>query len=516
MKATCILFGLILWLQLFLYGDPLLAYEAKLISTSVDLELPYLVLLPDKYDPKNSYPLVAALHPYGEDSFSYAQRVVDLLGYPDFVFLFPQGPWPVQVYPNAPGFAWSTRYYYGLGHTNIGKQILPSFELIEKSINSVKSYYSIDSNNVFLIGEGQGGGHVLQLAGGSGILGSSISGYCSIGFPYANEYQWNRIARTSRKVLVFSEGIDPQSVNIGIHASDAKDSFSISSMRVRAVPLSIPGRIRIEYEELRDWILHHIHQDKLPDITEIVAIISSSKASKSQKCDALRLITYSEETGGYEYFRDALIALMMDDSTDPELLLWAVYTAGALRVKGTEDALLSISSDFDKQYVVSTSVPFLLGSDQSSRLHMGHSRPLKFMLGEDAFEQYMSNNIRLAAINALRKISSEYDIKGFEDNRTAVIAIADYLTPSHASLEPYTGDIIVSVSEIDMKSSEKFISILQNYRPGELMDAKVIRRGKLLDIRLINQAPYYDFRFVEDFVLNAGQASLAGRNELTS
>ena len=511
MKVSCIMFGLILWLQLFLYGDPLLAYEAKLITTSVDMELPYLVLLPANYNPKDSYPLVVALHPYGEDSFSYAQRVVDLLGYPDYVFLFPQGPWPVQVYPNAPGFGWNTRFYYGLGQTNIGKQILPSFELIEKSINNVKSYYSIDSNNVFLIGEGQGGGHVLQLAGGSRILGSSISGFCSIGFPYANEYQWNRISRTSRKVLVFSEGIDPQSVNIGIHASDAKDSFSISSMRVRAVPLTIPGRIRIEYEELRDWIIHHINQDKLPNVTEIAAIISSSKASKSQKCEALRLITYSEETDGYEYFREALIALMMDDSTDPELLLWAVYTAGALRVKGTEEALLRIAGNYDKQYAVPAAVPFLLNSAHSYHMQMGQSRPLNTVLDEEAFEQYRGKNMRVAAIYALRKISAEYDINGFEDNNTAIIAIRDYTAPSHALLEPFLGDIIVNISGKDIRSMEDLFSLLRKYPHGELLDAKVFRRGKLLNIRFSNNAPYYDFRYVEDFVLNTWQTSLAGR-----
>ena len=55
----------------------------------------YVVILPEEYDPRKSYPLIMLLHGYGDSPEEFS-KVADFINRQDFIYALPEGSYPLQ------------------------------------------------------------------------------------------------------------------------------------------------------------------------------------------------------------------------------------------------------------------------------------------------------------------------------------------------------------------------------------------------------------------------------------
>ena len=129
-----------------------LAAEIDTLSAPFQTELSYIVELPEDYDSTRSYPLIVALHGFGDRMGAYVGTAQSF--YPDgAIGLYPETtPYPVDLEGNL-GWAW---YMWGDSGFH-RKTVDQSTRWVLSCIQQVKEDYPVDPRKVFLYGFSQGG-----------------------------------------------------------------------------------------------------------------------------------------------------------------------------------------------------------------------------------------------------------------------------------------------------------------------------------------------------------------------
>lgn len=128
-----------------------LAAEVVVDTAYFDIELGYTVELPDEFDTSKTYPLIVALHGFGDRMSAYAGTAQAFC--PEgAIGLYPETPYPVDLEGNLgwTWYMWDTPEF----HKTTVEQ---STRWILKVIDLVKREYPVDLEKVFLYGFSQGG-----------------------------------------------------------------------------------------------------------------------------------------------------------------------------------------------------------------------------------------------------------------------------------------------------------------------------------------------------------------------
>jgi phospholipase/carboxylesterase len=123
-------------------------------SAPYTTDLGYTVELPDSYDSTRAYPLIVALHGFGDYMGAYVGTATQLC--PEgAIGLYPESPFPFE---NEGKIGWTWWLWAdsasGLSQQSTKEQ---SINWILSCINRVKTKYRVDTNAVFLCGFSQGG-----------------------------------------------------------------------------------------------------------------------------------------------------------------------------------------------------------------------------------------------------------------------------------------------------------------------------------------------------------------------
>jgi phospholipase/carboxylesterase len=123
-------------------------------SAPYTTDLGYTVELPDNYDSTKAYPLIVAIHGYGDRMGAYAGTNSQLCPQ-GAIGLYPESPFPFE---NEGKIGW-TWWLWADSASGMSQQLTKeqSIDWILSCIGRVKAKYRVDTNAVFLFGFSQGG-----------------------------------------------------------------------------------------------------------------------------------------------------------------------------------------------------------------------------------------------------------------------------------------------------------------------------------------------------------------------
>ena len=128
------------------------AAEVIVDTAFFDIELGYTVELPDDFDTSRTYPLIVALHGFGDHMSSYVGTARSF--YPaGAIGLYPETPFPFERDDGELGWAW---YMWGTPEFHKAT-VEQSTRWVLSCIELVKQNYPVDPRKVFLYGFSQGG-----------------------------------------------------------------------------------------------------------------------------------------------------------------------------------------------------------------------------------------------------------------------------------------------------------------------------------------------------------------------
>lgn len=128
------------------------AAEVIVDTAYFDIELGYTVELPDDFDTSRTYPLIVALHGFGDHMSSYVGTARSF--YPaGAIGLYPETPFPFERDDGELGWAW---YMWGTPEFHKAT-VEQSTRWVLSCIELVKQNYPVDPRKVFLYGFSQGG-----------------------------------------------------------------------------------------------------------------------------------------------------------------------------------------------------------------------------------------------------------------------------------------------------------------------------------------------------------------------
>ncbi len=123
----------------------LLSKAKMLLEEAKKKEWKPLVFPPKNYDPSRKYPLFIALHGYGGSPKNFTRRLHKFLTEKGYVFMAPYG---TEVY-GLKSFGWG--------------DVKKCEEKILKEIEEIRKKYSIDEENIILLGYSQGGSRAFSI-----------------------------------------------------------------------------------------------------------------------------------------------------------------------------------------------------------------------------------------------------------------------------------------------------------------------------------------------------------------
>ncbi|MCC6574802.1 MAG: prolyl oligopeptidase family serine peptidase [Planctomycetes bacterium] len=120
------------------------------------IEVPYEVILPDKLEDGRRYPLITALHGMAQDP-AQMRRDLNPLMKRDCVWLFPRGPYPLEVrgrHALRIGYAW---YMFDGDQQRLRASMEASCRHLLAVIDTVWNQHPVDLGRSALVGFSQGG-----------------------------------------------------------------------------------------------------------------------------------------------------------------------------------------------------------------------------------------------------------------------------------------------------------------------------------------------------------------------
>ncbi|CAG0926774.1 hypothetical protein PLCT1_00167 [Planctomycetaceae bacterium] len=152
-------------------------------SRPFTLDVPYEVVTPPTYEDGKRYPLVIALHGMGQDPGFLQRDLAPLLNKP-YVWLFPRGPYPLEVRGRQMriGYAW---YMYDGDQARLRASMELTSRHLLGLMDTVWNAYRLDLSRAAVLGFSQGG----YMAGVLGALNyRRFKAACSIAGRLKHEF----------------------------------------------------------------------------------------------------------------------------------------------------------------------------------------------------------------------------------------------------------------------------------------------------------------------------------------
>ncbi len=280
----------------------------------------YTVELPDGYDSTKTYPLVVAIHGYGDHMGAYVGTNSQLC--PEgAIGLYPESPFPFE---NEGSIGW-TWWLWADSASGMSQQSTKeqSINWILSCIGRVKAKYRVDTSAVFLYGFSQGGMLTYEIGTRyPGLFRGLIPAGGLLDYKFDSLHQFDTLCR--RLPLRALHGAYDSLVEFGA------DQASVDTLKNRGMPAELfryPAKHELTkemMEDARDFIASLLARD-MTESAEDSDRVPSRVASDTSLDERAKLIYElgSKRVTGSE---STLIALMKDRSA-PSMLRQTAYSA---------------------------------------------------------------------------------------------------------------------------------------------------------------------------------------------
>jgi phospholipase/carboxylesterase len=276
-------------------------------SAPYTTELGYTVELPDDYDSTRTYPLIVAIHGYGDRMSAYVGTASRL--YPEgAIGLYPESPFPFENEGSVgwTWWLWADDSASGLSHQSTKEQ---SINWILSCIDKVKAEYPVNTQAVFLYGFSQGGMLTYEIGiRYPGRFRGLIPAGGFLDFSFDSVHQFDSACR--HLPLRALHGAYDSLVLF------SADQASIDTLRNRGMPVEL----------LRYPAKHEITLEMIEDARDFVRSLLSPDPRPLQPIPS-----------------DLAAAYLTD--TSPEARSGLVYLLGSRRVTGAESLLTAVMKD---------------------------------------------------------------------------------------------------------------------------------------------------------------------------
>ena len=191
-------------------------------SRPFTLDVPYEVVTPPTYEEGKRYPLIVALHGMGQDPGFLQRDLAPLLAKP-YVWLFPRGPYPLEVRGRQMriGYAW---YMYDGDQGRLRASMELTSSHLLGLMDTVWNAYCLDLSRAAVLGFSQGG----YMAGVLGALNHRrFKAACSISGRLKHEFMAEAAQKAATRVKLAQvhggrdESVKPQAARLAVEACSA-------------------------------------------------------------------------------------------------------------------------------------------------------------------------------------------------------------------------------------------------------------------------------------------------------
>ncbi|MBN2378789.1 prolyl oligopeptidase family serine peptidase [candidate division WOR-3 bacterium] len=404
-------------------------------SAPFEIDLDYIVELPPGYDPTDTvttYPLIVALHGFGDYAGAYKGTAMNLC--PEgAIGLYPETAFPVSLDEKI-GWAWSiwgdSLYYL--------ETIDLSTRWILQVLEQVKQEYAVDSSKVFLFGFSQGGMMTYQ-----------------VGIQYPNLFRGLLPAGGWLEVPIDTDHpLDSAALDLSVRALHGAydDVVEWESGKAAVDTLQKYG---VPAEIMRYPVKHTLTKELYDDAQDFV-YCQLQEGSPKPLVDIL----WPKETLEPEEYAEFLNQVLCIDDPVPDI----------------EAGLLGLYDDITDSLVMERIV-YLLGA----RRCVG----AELFLSNIMTDETQTQGMRMAAYSALIKLGTEtawMQIKGVK-KRIAVLDVVPGSQADALGLEP--GDIVLSYNRKKISVLEDIQKAKETLKPDQEEVIMVIERdGHQIRIKL--------------------------------
>ena len=403
----------------------------QVLTRTAETEVPvgYIVELPAGYDSARTYPLVVAIHGFGDRMEAYIGTNSRLC--PEgAIGLYPESPYPMlSEKEGPPGFTWevwtdSTHWLQGEATAEA------SIRWILDAIHRVKQEYKVDPAGVFLFGFSQGGFLTFEV----GLRDPELfAGLLPAGgwLPWDSAGALNREAlRTPIRIL--------HGVNDDVCEFDAAQK-AYDTLKSRGAPVELmryPAKHQLTrelFEDARDFVWCVLHEHDRQPLSGL--LLTEEVLTEEERLDRLQYVLCATESND----EVANILLGQYEQAPLSVKVKTIYLLGARRCVSAEEFLRDVLWSADGI----PSVP----------------------------------ELRRAAFSALVKMATEYAWEIVEKTEMEV-AVRDVVPGGQAeSVGLRPGDIILSYDGKTIGSPEDIRAAKSEVAEDQEEVVVVVRRG---------------------------------------
>ncbi len=310
-----------------------LAAEAIVDTAYFNLKLGYTVELPPDFDTSKTYPLIVALHGYGDRMSSYVGTAQSFCPQ-GAIGLYPETPYPVDLEGNL-GWAWYMRGSPEFHQATVEQ----STRWVLQCIEQVKRDYSVDEEKVFLYGFSQGGMMTYQVGVQYPELFRGLlpaGGWLEIPVDSANALDSAVFGLPIRALHGYYDDV--------VKFEDGETAVTIlAEQGVPAEIMRYPTRHTITMqmiEDARDFIYCQLYEGKVPSLPDL--LWPDEELEPVEHAEFLKQVLCSAEP--VADIEAGLLELYAEVESD-EVRKQIIYLLGARRCVGAEFMLAQIMVD---------------------------------------------------------------------------------------------------------------------------------------------------------------------------
>jgi predicted esterase len=317
------------YLLLVLMSVGLAAGEVVNLTSETTVPTGYIVELPEGYDSTRSYPLIVAIHGFGDRMAAYV-GTNDRLCPEGAIGLYPESPYPMPSDEPGPlGFTWeiwTDSTHWLAGHATSEASI----GWILRSIELVKERYPVDPDKVFLFGFSQGGWLTFQVGLREPQLFAGL-------LPAGGWLSWD-----SAQVLAPAALETPVRILHGVNDDMCEfkgAQLAFDTLSGRGVPVELmryPAKHELTrelLEDARDFVWRVLHEEERLSLTGV--LYPEDAPSPGERLRQLDFVLVAAEPT--EEIEKGLLALYETEPVEVKEKL--IYLLGARRCSGAEELL---------------------------------------------------------------------------------------------------------------------------------------------------------------------------------
>lgn len=423
----------------FLWAQPAEPPQTEVKTSTFPMEIGYIVELPPDYDTVKTYPLIVAIHGYGDHMSAYNGTAQ--MFYPDgAIGLYPESPYPFFMEENE---RWGWTWWQWSDTTDpafVSYEVTldQSVRWIVQAIEEVKRDYPVDEEKVFLFGFSQGGFLTFKVGLEYPQLFRGL-------LPAGGWMEFDTLtpfnldsAAVDLPVRILHGEYDPVVEFAGaVAAFDTLTAYAVPVELMRyPAEHTLPREL---WEDARDFVYCQLYEEEVPPLTAL--LWPGEELTAEKHAELLKKVLCSPEPVSDI---EAGLLLLAEENTDTLVELQVIYLLGARRCLGSEEYLTNTMQDVAK--------PQLL---------------------------------RQAALNALNKLGSETAWQTTAAVKKQVV-ITEVVEGTQAdSLGLAAGDVLVSYDGKAAKTYLDFRKALAEVKPKKNKIKMVIMRdGERMTIPL--------------------------------